>query len=731
MIGGPFDDRIVAISGTTRSRRRRQRRPAGRQRRRSPGGRRRERSAERRRRQRRARRRRGRRHGRLRRPLRPGRPGPARRDRDHRPGQRRRVRETDNLFSFEGARGSSHADVLRGGPGPNILVGGASDVLDGDAGGDADDRRRRPRPRGLLGPAGARARVPRQRVPTTAAPARRQHRRLRRGHRRRRCAATSWTATTGATACSGRRPRRPARPRRRGHARRRRRRRPLIGGEGGDALIGGPGLDSFQGGEGDDRVDARDGRRDGVEVRRRDGHRLRRPHRPGRRRLRARALVRRACGGPRRRRGRAAHRCQRAGAPPRTRRPTRRRRCCRGRPRAVPERPSLAPAISGDRQLAALTAFTSFASDLVPGDTNGLPDVFVVRRADPLADALRGLPWRPAGRRSSSAAGGRRPPTGCPTARTWTATRSTTGSTPPTGPRAATSRTAWRSCRRRRTWCPATPTACPTASWPTCAAADRARHRRLARPPGARVDLRDRGRRLVRAGRIHVGRAGAGADPLGVQARRQPAPAAAWSRPRRAGRSARCTCACCRRPASATTSACAASRSWPAPERPRGQPGRATTWRWGSSAAAATAGPAAASPRRRRRLHERGDQPGPRRPLAGGRRLQDLVRAHVLQAPRPGDLRARAARHGVGGARGRAATARPAGPINPNGRYVAFATQATDVLPCVRLQAGTVCDTNGLSDVAVVDTSARRPLALGVGVRRDRAAGQRRRRGLR
>jgi hypothetical protein len=49
--------------------------------------------------------------------------------------------------------------------------------------------------------------------------------------------------------------------------------------------------------------------------------------------------------------------------------------------------------------------------------------------------------------------------------------------------------------------------------------------------------------------------------------------------------------------------------------------------------------------------------------------------------------------------------------MNPNGRYVAFATQATDVLPCVRLQAGTVCDTNGLSDVAVVDTSARRPLA--------------------
>ena len=38
----------------------------------------------------------------------------------------------------------------------------------------------------------------------------------------------------------------------------------LIGGEGGDALIGGAGLDLFLGGDGDDRVDARDGRRDGV-----------------------------------------------------------------------------------------------------------------------------------------------------------------------------------------------------------------------------------------------------------------------------------------------------------------------------------------------------------------------------------------------------------------------------------------------------------------------------------
>jgi Ca2+-binding RTX toxin-like protein len=50
----------------------------------------------------------------------------------------RRVRETDNLFSIESARGSSHADVLRGGPGPNVLAGGpGDDVLDGGAGPDA------------------------------------------------------------------------------------------------------------------------------------------------------------------------------------------------------------------------------------------------------------------------------------------------------------------------------------------------------------------------------------------------------------------------------------------------------------------------------------------------------------------------------------------------------------------------------------------------------------------
>jgi hypothetical protein len=49
--------------------------------------------------------------------------------------------------------------------------------------------------------------------------------------------------------------------------------------------------------------------------------------------------------------------------------------------------------------------------------------------------------------------------------------------------------------------------------------------------------------------------------------------------------------------------------------------------------------------------------------------------------------------------------------INPSGQFVAFATAATDVLPCVALNAGTVCDTNGFTDVARVDTWARKPVA--------------------
>jgi Ca2+-binding RTX toxin-like protein len=49
----------------------------------------------------------------------------------------RRVRETDHLLGMENARGTSHGDVLIGGPGPNLLTGGGgNDVLDGRFGPD-------------------------------------------------------------------------------------------------------------------------------------------------------------------------------------------------------------------------------------------------------------------------------------------------------------------------------------------------------------------------------------------------------------------------------------------------------------------------------------------------------------------------------------------------------------------------------------------------------------------
>ena len=49
----------------------------------------------------------------------------------------RRVRETDFLDGIENGRGSSHADTLIGGAGPNLLVGGpGDDTLDGRFGAD-------------------------------------------------------------------------------------------------------------------------------------------------------------------------------------------------------------------------------------------------------------------------------------------------------------------------------------------------------------------------------------------------------------------------------------------------------------------------------------------------------------------------------------------------------------------------------------------------------------------
>src|SRR3954447_9661808 len=54
------------------------------------------------------------------------------------------------------------------------------------------------------------------------------------------------------------------------------------------------------------------------------------------------------------------------------------------------------PAVSGDRKVAAHVAYDSAASDIVPGDTNGVSDVFVVNRAGPFDPrAAQATRWEP------------------------------------------------------------------------------------------------------------------------------------------------------------------------------------------------------------------------------------------------------------------------------------------------------------------------------------------------
>ena len=55
--------------------------------------------------------------------------------------------------------------------------------------------------------------------------------------------------------------------------------------------------------------------------------------------------------------------------------------------------PSTHPVVSQDRRYARAVAFQSAATDLVPGDTNGVTDIFMVRR-EGRADNV-GTPWRP------------------------------------------------------------------------------------------------------------------------------------------------------------------------------------------------------------------------------------------------------------------------------------------------------------------------------------------------
>src|SRR3954451_17214024 len=58
----------------------------------------------------------------------------------------------------------------------------------------------------------------------------------------------------------------------------------------------------------------------------------------------------------------------------------------------VPDGPSRNPAISQDQRIAKVVAFESDAEDLVNGDSNGLTDIFFIRRAEPYGND--GTPWQ-------------------------------------------------------------------------------------------------------------------------------------------------------------------------------------------------------------------------------------------------------------------------------------------------------------------------------------------------
>ena len=178
----------------------------------------------------------------------------------------RRTRETDDLYALEVARGSSGADTLRGGPGPNVLVGGpGNDVLDGRAGADvliggggrdqADYGSRRAPVAVTLdgmpgdGAAGEGDNVAAS-VEDVASGARGD---VLTGNDRRNAMSGGGGRDTliglgGADALTG------------GDGADR-----IDGGDGADTLVGGAGLDLLTGAAGGDRFDARDGSRDGVD----------------------------------------------------------------------------------------------------------------------------------------------------------------------------------------------------------------------------------------------------------------------------------------------------------------------------------------------------------------------------------------------------------------------------------------------------------------------------------
>jgi hypothetical protein len=373
-----------------------------------------------------------------------------------------------------------------------------------------------------------------------------------------------------------------------------------------------------------------------------------------------------------------------------------------------PDGLSTQAAISGDRQFASLTAFTSFATDLVPGDTNGVPDVFVVRRADALADDLRGLPWRPAGPAQLVSRGlGGAPANG-----------------PSSGPDLDGDQIHDGLGARDAPHCVAFVSSASnlvpgdTNGLPDGFVAD-LRTGRI-----ERVTVDSRGRQ-VRGSTFQIkvdgscGRVAFVSDAPGLALtraafKRLKSPAAAaglvTDKPRARqrqvyvrvlGGSRERDDAGLRGITFLASASGGRAANGPSYDVAMGRLGRSGDCRTGCSI---TSGDSVAYASEATNL-----SPGDRSPVAdvyktSFARTYAKRRGRVTYAPalRTTTL-VSATRAGAGG---NGPSGRPA--LNPSGRYVALATDATDVLPCVALQAGTVCDTNGVTDVAVADTSARR-----------------------
>jgi hypothetical protein len=371
-------------------------------------------------------------------------------------------------------------------------------------------------------------------------------------------------------------------------------------------------------------------------------------------------------------------------------------------------------AISGDRQFAALTAFTSFASDLVAGDGNGVADVFVVRRASALADDLRGLPWRPSGPPQLVSRGLGGAPANGPSFGADLDGDQIHDGLGGDGPHCVAFVSA------ASNLVPA-----DTNGKPDGFVAD-LRTGRI-----ARVSVDSRGRQ-VNGTTSEIEVDGSCGRVAFVSDAREPAltrtrwkragrpPAAEGlittaSRPGRRQVYVRVlaeTETSAREPddaglrgvtflASATAGSAGSGNSY---DVALGQLGRSGDCRTGCSI---TSGDSVAYTSEATNLSP-GDHAG--RPDVY---RSTFARTYTKRRGRPTAYAPAATTTTLvsataAGAAGNGASRHPA--INPNGRYVAFTTAASDVIPCTRLQAGTACDDNGVPDIARVQLDGKRPV---------------------